>query len=66
MKAVLGLTVFLTTCALTSMIAEWLAEHAPGWMWIPLFMAIPTGMLIWIGREYYATIKRKKKEGDRR
>ena len=36
-------------CALAAG-AEWVAEHAPDWLWEPLFIMLLAGFVVWLGR----------------
>ena len=35
-KTILGFCVFLGLCAIPELLADWMAEYAPDWIWIPL------------------------------
>ena len=62
-KTILGFCVFLGICDLAERLADWMLNHAPDWIWIPLFMAIPVGMLIWLThRQKWRRARRRKKE----
>ena len=66
-KTILGFCVFLGICGLADRLADWMLNHAPDWIWIPLFMAIPVGMLIWLWKWYRQTGEREateREEGD--
>lgn len=57
-KTLLGFCAFLGLCALLERLSDWMLDHAPDWIWIPFFMAIPVGMLIWLWKWYRQTVER--------
>lgn len=66
-KVILGFCVFLGLCAIPELLADWMLNHAPDWIWIPIFLAIPAGLVVWLWREYKATVKQEsteREEGD--
>lgn len=55
------------TCVLGAMYAlaagvEWLADNAPDWLWIPLFIMLLAGFVVWLGRWYRETVEREAAE----
>ncbi len=61
-KTILGFCVFLGICGFAERLADWIAEHAPDWIGIPLFMAISVKMLIWLWKWYRQTVEREAME----
>ena len=63
LKLALALGAIGAILAAPNLLAEWMTEYAPDWIWIPLFMAIPVGMLIWLWKWYRQTAEAQE-EGD--
>ena len=64
---IIGFSAFLGVCALAEQFSDWLAESAPDWLWMLLFLAIPAGLVVWLWRWYRETVEREaaeQKEGE--
>ena len=48
-------------CALAAG-AEWVADNAPDWLWIPLFLTIPAGLVVWLWKWYREAVEREAAE----
>ena len=44
------LSAFLGVCALAELLGDWMTESAPDWLWIPLFLSIPAGLVVYLWR----------------
>ena len=60
-KTILGFCVFLGICDLADRLADWMLNHAPDWIWIPLFMAIPVGLVVYLWK-WYRTVESEATE----
>ena len=47
---IIGFSAFLGVCALAEQFSDWLAESAPDWLWMLLFLAIPAGLVVYLWR----------------
>ncbi len=62
LKVIFGFCVFLGVLALTELLDDWMTEYAPDWLWIPLFLSIPAGLVVWLGRWYREAVEREAAE----
>lgn len=53
---------FLGVCALAELLGNWMTESAPDWLWIPLFLAIPAGLLVCLWRWLREAVEREAAE----
>ena len=65
-KTLLGFCAFLGLCALLERLSDWMLNHAPDWIWIPIFLAIPVGMLVWLWKRLREAVEREKEKKDSR
>ena len=64
---IIGFGAFLGVCALAELLGDWMTESAPDWLWIPLFLSIPAGLVVYLWRWYREAVERKaaeQKEGE--
>ncbi len=64
---IIGFSAFLGLCALAELLGGWMTESAPDWLWIPLFLSIPAGLVVYLWRWYREAVERKaaeQKEGE--
>ena len=59
---IIGFSAFLGVCALAELLAEWMTEYAPDWIWILLFLAIPAGLVVYLWRWLRETVEREAAE----
>ena len=59
---IIGFGVFFGVCALAELLGDWMAESAPDWLWLPLFLAIPAGLVVYLWRWYRETVEREAAE----
>ena len=50
LKVIFGFCVFLGVLAIPELLADWMAENAPDWLWMLLFLAIPAGLVVYLWR----------------
>ena len=50
LKVIFGFCVFLVVLAIPELLADWMAENAPDWLWMLLFLAIPAGLVVYLWR----------------
>lgn len=61
------LSAFLGVCALAELLGDWMTEYAPDWIWIPLFLSIPAGLVVYLWKWYRQAVEREtteREEGD--
>ncbi len=56
------LSAFLGVCALAELLGDWMTESAPDWLWIPLFLSIPAGLVVYLWRWYRETVEQEAAE----
>lgn len=61
-KVILGFGAFLGVCALEELLGDWMTESAPDWLWIPLFLSIPAGLVVYLWKWYREAVERKATE----
>ena len=64
---IIGFGAFFGVCALAELLGDWMTESAPDWLWIPLFLAIPAGLVVWLWKWYREAVEREaaeQEEGD--
>ena len=61
-KTILGFSAFLGVCALAELLADWMAENAPDWLWALLFLSIPVGLVVYLWRWLRETVEREAAE----
>ena len=59
---IIGFSAFLGVCALAELLGDWMTESAPDWLWIPLFLAIPAGLVVWLWKWYREAVEREAAE----
>ena len=59
---IIGFSAFLGVCALAELLGDWMAESAPDWLWLPLFLAIPAGLVVWLWKWYREAVEREAAE----
>ena len=59
---IIGFGVFFGVCALAELLGDWMAESAPDWLWLPLFLAIPAGLVVWLWKWYREAVEREAAE----
>ena len=59
---IIGFGAFLGVCALAELLGDWMTESAPDWLWIPLFLAIPAGLVVWLWKWYREAVEREAAE----
>lgn len=47
---IIGCGVFFGICGLAELLGDWLAESAPDWIWMLLFITLLAGFVVWLGR----------------
>ena len=62
MKETVIITCILGTTYALAAGGEWLAEHAPDWLWATVFLALLAGFVVWLGRWYYEAVEREAAE----
>ena len=62
LKVIFGFSAFLGVCALAELLGDWMTESAPDWLWIPLFLAIPAGLVVWLWKWYREAVEREAAE----
>ena len=61
-SSIIGFGVFFGVCALAELLGDWMAESAPDWLWLPLFLAIPAGLVVWLWKWYREAVEREAAE----
>lgn len=61
LKVIFGFCVFLGVLAIPELLADWMAENAPDWLWMLLFMAIPVGLVVYLWK-WYRTVESEATE----
>ena len=67
LKLALALGAIGAILAAPNLLAEWLTEYALDWIWMPLFLSIPAGLLVCLWRWYCEAVEREaaeQEEGD--
>ena len=59
---IIGFGAFFGVCALAELLGDWMTESAPDWLWIPLFLAIPAGLVVWLWKWYCEAVEREAAE----
>ena len=59
---IIGFSTFFGVCALAELLGDWMTESAPDWLWIPLFLAIPAGLVVWLWKWYREAVEREAAE----
>lgn len=59
---IIGFGAFLGVCALAELLGDWMTESAPDWLWIPLFLSIPAGLVVYLWRWYRETVEQEAAE----
>ena len=62
LKVIFGFNAFLGVCALAEPLGDWMTESAPDWLWIPLFLSIPAGLVVYLWRWYRETVEQEAAE----
>ena len=62
LKVIFGFNAFLGVCALADLLADWMTESAPDWLWIPLFLSIPAGLVVYLWKWYREAVEREAAE----
>lgn len=64
LKVIFGFCVFLGVLAIPELLADWMAENAPDWLWMLLFMAIPVGLVVYLWKWYRTVESEATERGD--
>lgn len=59
---IIGFGAFLGVCALAELLGDWMTESAPDWLWIPLFLAIPVGLVVYLWQWHREAVEREAAE----
>ena len=62
LKLALALGAIGAILAAPNLLAEWMTEYALDWIWMPLFLAIPAGLVVYLWRWYRETVEREAAE----
>ena len=62
LKVIFGFCVFLGVLAIPELLADWMAENAPDWLWALLFLSIPAGLVVYLWRWLRETVEREAAE----
>ena len=62
LKVIFGFCVFLGVLAIPELLADWMAENAPDWLWALLFLSIPAGLVVWLWKWYREAVEREAAE----
>lgn len=61
-KTIFGFSAFLGVYALAELLGGWMTESAPDWLWIPLFLSIPAGLVVYLWKWYREAVEREAAE----
>lgn len=67
LKLALALGAIGAILAAPNLLAEWMTEYAPDWIWMLLFLSIPAGLVVWLWKWYREAVEREateREEGD--
>lgn len=62
LKLALALGAIGAILAAPNLLAEWMTEYAPDWIWMPLFLSIPAGLVVYLWRWLRETVEREAAE----
>lgn len=62
LKVIFGFGIFLGVLSIPELLAEWMAESAPDWLWALLFLSIPVGLVVYLWRWLRETVEREAAE----
>ena len=62
LKLALALGAIGAILAAPNLLADWMTESAPDWLWIPLFLSIPAGLVVYLWRWLRETVEREAAE----
>lgn len=62
MKEAILITSFFGAMYALAAGVEWLADNAPDWLWIPLFIMLLAGFVVWLGRWLMDAVEREAAE----